>query len=275
VTDRGPGSGGSLAGMPDEDESLPAHWRDAQGRREAPSQEPHDFLSDRTLGVDVDQLLKLHPNADADLVRSIVAARALLVEQLGPRYSSALTVIGPLLVAVRALQHALHLALGREPDDLQGRRRDISAAALVVITGGATLSVMQNLRGLGAVAYAVNGVLRTFLVQWLVEAQTRHDVAALWDTAALIISPLLPRAPRPGTSESRRLVRDAARALLPQHHPKRTRNASAERREWGEYLAALLRAGGIDVSPGKGIEEAGVNVKVALHSYREKVPRHR
>jgi hypothetical protein len=211
--------------------------------------------------LDIDKLLSMYTRADARLIRATVAARASLREQIASRCTTSREAIGPLLVAIRALDDAFFVAIGGEPPDVQAGRASRNAAALVVLSGGATIGMMQNLRGVGAVGHAVEITLREFCEHWLKAKEKRH-VAALWDTAALYLSSLLPRATVPTTKVFRTLVAAAVRAMLPQGHPRRTPG------EWGDHVAALMNAGGVQVASGNSL-------KVALHNYRKKLPRRR
>ena len=89
---------------------------------------PPESPQDRTFtfdidSLDVDELLAVFTAADAALIRTIVDAREKLHEQLGLRYGGGQETIGPLLVAIRALEDVFFLALGGEIVGIRSRRQ--------------------------------------------------------------------------------------------------------------------------------------------------------
>jgi hypothetical protein len=239
--------------VPDDDE-LEASWRDISPPREL--DEVVEFAIDDTL--DVDRLLAVYHGADADLVRAIVSARAVLMDHLVPRGASSNATVGPLLVAVRALEHALVLAVADDADPALARWRRLNAAALVVLVGSASVDMVQNLRGVGAVADAVEVTLRQFMALWR-RARSPQEVATLWDSAAIVLSAVLPGLEHCEPDVRRTLIGSAVLAFLRQGDPQRPPG------EWSNHVAALLRAGGIDVASGNSLRSA-------LHQYRRERP---
>jgi hypothetical protein len=205
--------------------------------------------------LDIDRLVAAVPEADADLVRTIVAAHAQLSDRIVPKASASHAVVAPLLVALRALEHALVLATTNASVAAKSRRRLVSAAALIVITGGASDGVMNKLLDVSPVAHAVQRTLTSFVPIYRA-ARTTREVRTLWDTISVVLSPLLPRLPNLEEGARRLLIQAAVRAFLPRAHPKRTPG------EWPTHMRALLKAGGIDVGEGDSL-------KVSLHNYQK------
>jgi len=137
----------------------------------------------------------------------------------------------------------------------KSRRRLVSAAALIVITGGASDGVMNKLLDVSPVAHAVQRTLTSFVPIYRA-ARTTREVRTLWDTISVVLSPLLPRLPNLEEGARRLLIQAAVRAFLPRAHPKRTPG------EWPTHMRALLKAGGIDVGEGDSL-------KVSLHNYQK------